>query len=143
MARDDQDIRQARMRVLQPISATLSERGVSQTWLAERLGTDRYSVSKWLHGVHRVPDGFIGQACKALNIPVSLIVIPEPRDRYIQTPKPTKTPTKTPKPQPKGGRKNGQPTNADSAPAVRQSVQRVNRVRRAGRATPAAPRASH
>lgn len=82
-----EEVRYARTRVMRPLFAYMVGRGMRRAWLAQQLGISRALLWRYEHGRIRVPDQFIGDACRMVGIPTSLITIPEPRDLYIQQPR--------------------------------------------------------
>lgn len=141
MPRIDEATRRARAAVYRPVVATLEARGVSQTWLARRLGLGRNRLWNYLNGHDRVPLDFITRVCDTLALPASIITIPDPRDLYIQSPRQRTAST------PKGERHGDATTIIGSQRPVRrtgrtQAVSDAPAGQRRGRASHAA-RASH
>lgn len=134
MAHTSPEDRERRAAALAPLFAIARQRGHRRGWIADQVGVTIQRLWNYEHGLDRVPPDFVERFASALTVPPSLIVIPEPRDLYIQQPrvkrapatsKPQKSPT-----QPKGARHDDRPSDPTSNPSTR-------RVRRAQRPTTA------
>jgi transcriptional regulator with XRE-family HTH domain len=66
-------------------------RGMRRAWLAQHLDISRALLWRYEHGYDRMPAQFVERACRIVGIPASLITIPEPRDRFIQQPRQSKS----------------------------------------------------
>ena len=84
MSRANVETRQLRARALRPLFERLEQRGGRRTWLATQLGMSRKRLWAYEHGYERVPVSFVPRACGLVDLPPSLVPIPDPPDLYIQ-----------------------------------------------------------
>lgn len=59
---------------MQLIFDTLDERGITQTWLARRLGIRDWTLTRYKTGHTPVPDDVVRRACEILGLPYSAVV---------------------------------------------------------------------
>lgn len=52
---------------------TLREQGRSQKWLADRLGVNPMTLSRYLHGSRNAPDDVMRRACELLGLPINVV----------------------------------------------------------------------